>query len=239
MRNIILFEDDRRNAFLPLNYTRPVAEFRLGILTISEKWEIWLAGRVSYITTDYLSDKYPIEISDDNLVINGCLLPNQAIVQLIEDLSFNEALLYKERLIAVRLDRSQFDRLIKNEPIDHLKGSDLFGKPNVEMIDHLWDIFQKNGSQISIDFKLLTSGKKSLTLSDTNRITAAGEIFIEEGAVVEGAMINPKSGPVYIGKNAEVMEGSLIRGPFALCEHSTLKMGSKIYEGTKIGRAHV
>lgn len=235
MRNIILFEDDRRNAFLPLNYTRPVAEFRLGILTISEKWEIWLAGRVSYITTDYLSDKYPIEISDDNLVINGCLLPNQAIVQLIDDLSFNEALLYKERLIAVRLDRSQFDRLIKNEPIDHLKGSDLFGKPNVEMIDHLWDIFQKNGSQISIDFKLLTSGKKSLTLSDTNRITAAGEIFIEEGAVVEGAMINPKSGPVYIGKNAEVMEGSLIRGPFALCEHSTLKMGSKIYEGTTVG----
>lgn len=235
MRNIILFEDDRRNAFLPLNFTRPIAEFRIGILTISEKWAKWLNGQVSYITSDYLSEKFPIEISDDNYVINASLLPNQAIVQLIEDISFNEALLYKERLLAVRLDNKQFDRLINNEPIENLKGSDLYGQPNVELILQLWDIFQKNGHQIAVDFKLLTSGRMSNPISQTNTIIGSGDIFLEDGAVVEGAMINAKAGPVYIGGHAEVMEGCMIRGPFALGDHSTLKMGAKIYEDSTIG----
>jgi len=235
MRNIILFEDDRRNAFLPLNFTKPVAEFRIGILTISQKWSKWLNGSVSYITADYLSEKFPIEISDDNYVINACLLPNHAMVHLIEELSLNEALLHKDKLLAVRLDRRQFDKLVNDVPIDDLKGTDLQGQEHVDLISHLWDIFQKNGEQIKIDYKLITHGKNSAPLSKTNTVIGNGEIFLEHGAQVEAAIINTVSGPVYIGKDAQVMEGSMIRGPFSLGEHAVIKMGAKIYEETSVG----
>lgn len=235
MRNIILFEDDRRKDFLPLNFTKPVAEFRIGILTISEKWAKWLNGTISYITADYLSEKFQIEISDDNYVINACLLPNQAIVQLIEELSLNEALLFKDKLLAVRLDRRQFDKLVNDEHIDDLRGTDLQGQEQVDLISHLWDIFQKNGEQIKADFKLLSHGQKSESLSITNKVIGTGEIFLEKGASVEAAILNTVSGPVYIGKNAQVMEGSMIRGPFSLGEHAVIKMGAKIYEDSTIG----
>jgi UDP-N-acetylglucosamine diphosphorylase/glucosamine-1-phosphate N-acetyltransferase len=235
MRNIILFEDDRRKDFLPLNFTKPVAEFRIGILTISQKWAKWLNGTISYITADYLSEKFQIEISDDNYVINACLLPNPAIVQLIEELSLNEALLFKDKLLAVRLDRRQFDKLVNDEHIDDLKGTDLQGQDHVDLISHLWDIFQKNGEQIRSDFKLLTQGKHSESLSKTNTVIGNGDIFLEKGASVEAAILNTVAGPLYIGKNAQVMEGRMIRGPFSLGEQAVIKMGAKIYEDTSIG----
>ncbi|MFK7934966.1 MAG: GlmU family protein [Saprospiraceae bacterium] len=233
--NIILFDDAPiRKNLLPLTFTRPVAELRVGILTITQKWEKWLNGTVSYITEDYLAGKYAIEVADVNVVINASVLPSERLVALVEQLEMNEALLQGDELIAAKLNEKQFERLMEDEEIDELQGFDVEDTP-FNRIKHPYDIFLCNGEEIAIDFQLITKGRASQSLSPSNQIANPAHIFIEEGARVECAMLNANAGPIYIGKNAEVMEGSLIRGPFALGENSKVKMGSKIYGKTTIG----
>ncbi len=236
MKNIILFDSDIRDQLLPITYTRPVCELRIGILTIREKWEHWLKGRVSYITQDYLSEKYPISIASDNLVINGAILPDTQLCQLIQNLKFNEALLKNGELIAARLDERQFYNLMEDNDIEELEGFELEESTKLLAINHVWDIFSFNDSALRSDFTLLTKGRTSAPLSKTNQLLGdAAQLFIEEGATIECSILNTKTGPIYIGKNAEVMEGCVIRGGLALCEGSTLKIGAKIYGATTIG----
>ena len=236
MKNIILFDSDIRDQLLPITYTRPVCELRIGILTIREKWEHWLKGRVSYITQDYLSEKYPISIASDNLVINGAVLPDTQLCQLIQNLKFNEALLKNGELIAARLDERQFYNLMEDNDIEELEGFELEESTKLLAINHVWDIFSFNDSAMRSDFDMLTKGRTSAPLSKTNQLLGdASQLFIEEGATIECSILNTKTGPIYIGKNAEVMEGCVIRGGLALCEGSTLKIGAKIYGATTIG----
>jgi UDP-N-acetylglucosamine diphosphorylase/glucosamine-1-phosphate N-acetyltransferase len=236
MKNIILFDPDTRNQLLPLTYTRPVCELRIGILTIREKWAHWYNAQTSYITQDYLSEKYPIIISSDNYVINGAVLPDAELCRRIDNLKTNEAILKKGELIAARLDEKQFQNLMEDNDIEELEGFELEEDVKFLIIDHVWDIFRLNEIALKKDFDLITDGRKSAPLSKTNQIIGdASQIFLEEGAIVECAMLNVTKGPIYIGKNAEIMEGCMIRGGLALCETSTLKMGSKIYGATTIG----
>ncbi len=235
MKNIILFDPDQRDQLLPFTYTRPVCEIRIGIDTIREKWERALNGRASYITQDYLCEKYPIHISADNFIINGAVMPNKIICDLIEKLNNNEALLKDGDLVAARVDSQQFYHLMTDNDINELIGFDLEDKTFHE-IRHVWDIFQLNNVVLREDFTQLTEGRTSQPLSDTNTIIGdISLIFLEAGAIVEGSILNTKTGPIYIGKNAEIMEGCIVRGPLALCEHSILKMGAKIYGATTIG----
>jgi UDP-N-acetylglucosamine diphosphorylase/glucosamine-1-phosphate N-acetyltransferase len=235
MKNIILFDPDTRNQLLPLTYTRPVSELRVGITTISEKWAAQFGGKVSYITQDYLSDKYPIEISDDNFVINGAVLPNSKLCKLISDLNNNEAIQKDGELIAARLDRKQFQNLMEDNDIEELIGFELEETP-FDTINYSWDIFSLNDKAIRNDFEFLTQGRTSAPLSKTNQIVGdATLIFLEEGATVECSILNTKKGPIYIGKDAEIMEGCIVRGPLAMCDHSFLKMGAKIYGATTLG----
>ena len=235
MPNIILFDDDVREQLLPLTFTRPTGELRVGILTIKEKWKRHLhVDEISYITQDYLVDKYPIRIEPDNIVINGSVLPSPQLVQLILGLEPNEAILKDGELIATRLDERQFGNLINDEEIEELGGFDAEDTPFLK-INNLWDIFKINAKAIQEDFDLLTKNRFSQPISKTNRVIAPENIFLEEGAKVECAILNASNGSIYIGKNAEVMEGAMIRGGFALCENSTIKMGAKIYGATTIG----
>lgn len=235
MKNIILFDPDQRDKLLPLTYTRPVCEIRIGIDTIREKWERALNGRASYITQDYLSEKYPIHIGADNFIINGAVLPNDTLCDLIGKLNNNEALLKDGDLIAARVDSEQFYHLMTDNDINELIGFDLEDK-NFHEIQNVWDIFQLNRTVLAEDFEKLTAGRTSQPLSDTNKVVGdTAQIFLEEGAVVECAILNTKAGPIYIGKNSEIMEGCIVRGPLALCENSILKMGAKIYGATTIG----
>ena len=235
MANIILYDDDVRENLLPLTFTRPVGEIRVGILTVREKWERYLkVDSISHITQDYLIDKFPIHIEDDNIVINGSVLPSPQLVQLILGMSPNEALLKNGELIATRLDEQQFGHLISNEEIDELAGFDIVNTPFLK-VNNLWDIFKINGEAIREDFALLTKNRISHPISDTNQVIAPENVFIEEGAQVECAILNASAGPIFIGKNAVVMEGAMIRGPFALGESSTIKMGAKIYGDTTVG----
>ena len=235
MRNVILFDDEGRDKLLPLVYTKPTCELRCGILTIREKWEIYLNASVSYITQEYLIEKYPIEVSNENLLINGTLLPNPGIAKLIMGLNENEAILCEGELLAARLNRKQFNLLNSEEPINEINGIEIKKNDGYTKIYNLWDIFQVNGDQIRADFELLTKNRKSSSLSDTNRVIGKHAVFVEEGANVECAILNTSEGPIYIGKDSEVMEGSIIRGPFALCDHGVVKMGAKIYSNTTLG----
>lgn len=230
--NYILFDDNSRDNLLPLTFTRPVADIRIGILTIREKWERWLNTKVSSQTQDYLSKKYPSEfaIDTDNVWISGSLCPNSKFVEEIKTLQPGQALMAGNTVLAINSgDNKSFDK-------NAAEGFTKFESHSKTLrIEHLWDIFSKNGEALASDFELLTAGRKSLALSPTNQVIGIENIFVEEGAKVECAILNASTGPIYIGKDAEIMEGSIVRGPFALCEHSALKLGTKIYGPTTIG----
>ena len=232
--NVILFDDDLRDHLLPLTFTRPIGELRIGILTIREKWEKWLNAEISYITQDYLSEKYPIKISDENFVISGSALPSDHLCRLITQLDPNEALLQNGELIAARLNRSQFNSLIKEEEIEELEGFDLGDTPFIRLRG-LWDFFVQNDQAIREDFKLITKDRVSQAIPSSNQVINKEDIFLEEGAVVQCAVLNASTGPIYIGKNAEIMEGSVIRGSLALGDHSKIKLGTKVYGATTLG----
>ena len=234
MKNIILFDSDGRNRLLPFTFIRPVGELRVGILTIREKWEKWMGGKVSYITQDYLSDKYPIHIESENYLINAGALPSVQLVKLIEQLEMNEALLSNEELIATKLNETQFGKLINNEEFDELTGYDLAGT-DFRLIDKLPDLYAFNEAEIQSDFELITKNRTSEPISSTNTVLGTHPVFLEKGAKVEASTLNASNGPIYIGADAEVMEGCMVRGSFALCEHGVLKMGAKIYGGTTVG----
>ena len=226
--NYILFDGTVRNQLLPFTYTRPVADIRVGILTIREKWEKYLGFTTTTITEDYLSEKYPMVELEHNVMINASFLPDAALVQQIKTLSEKQAIFFNDEIIAFYTTEDQ-------ETVD-FDTYEIIEYTNTPMrIAHTWDIFKLNGEAIAADFELLTKGRTSAPLSNTNTVLGAEHVFVEPGAKIECAILNATTGPIYIGENAEVMEGSVVRGPFALCEHATLKLAAKIYGPTTIG----
>ncbi len=229
--NYILFDSSRRKNLLPLVFTRPVADIRIGILTIREKWEHYLEAETSTLTESYLSKKFPLRKEKDNLLINASILPTDALVKAIQLLKPGQSLSKDNFVVALRLKAEDIDKMPGDKNLNEVQTKLEFLKVN-----NTWDIFAKNDQAIREDFKLLTEGRKSAPLSESNFVRGdKHNIFLEEGATVEFAFINAENGPVYIGKNAEVMEGSKVRGPFSLGEHATLKMDAKIYGATTVG----
>jgi UDP-N-acetylglucosamine diphosphorylase/glucosamine-1-phosphate N-acetyltransferase len=226
--NYILFDGASRNNLLPFTFTRPVADIRVGILTIREKWETYLDSKTTTVTEDYLSDKYPMVELEENVMINASYLPNLELIEMVKDLKENQAIFKDEDVVAFFSKDSQED--INFDTYEALEFSG-----DLIKIVHTWDIFSKNGEAIQEDFDLLTNGRRSQSIPASNNIIAPENIFIEEGAKLEFATLNASGGPIYIGKNSEIMEGSIIRGPFALCEGAGVKLGAKIYGPTTVG----
>ena len=226
--NYILFDGPSRNNLLPFTFTRPVADIRVGILTSREKWETFLCYTTTTITEEYLSDKYPMVEMDENVMINASYLPNNELVEMIKNLTENQAIFKGEDVIAFFTKDAQ-------EDIDFAAFEAIEFNEDVIKIEHTWDIFSKNGMALEEDYELLTRGRVSQPIPSSNNVIAAQNIFLEEGAKLEFTTLNASSGPIYIGKDAEIMEGSIIRGPFALCEHATVKLGAKIYGPTTVG----
>ncbi|MFP4025903.1 MAG: GlmU family protein [Thiohalospira sp.] len=230
--NYILFDDKSWQNLLPLTFTRPVCEIRAGILTIKEKWEKFLNTTVSYKTQEYLTEKFPIKTESENILINGSVIPNKDLIEKIQNLDQGKALVANNKLLAVKIDQNKIQDFNSFQ-------TENFEKENFSSdfisIEWPWDIFKLNEVNIKADFGLITKNRKSQQISKSNNFLAEENIFIEEGAKVEFATLNASSGPIYIGKEAEIMEGSIVRGPFALCEHAVLKMAAKIYGPTTIG----
>ena len=225
MRNVILFDDPAvRLDLLPLTYTRPVALLRHGICTLREKWERAIPGSFSYRTEDYLSVKYPINVVDDStdLYIAAHIHPDAQLVGAILALKPGESLTLGGDMIA--------SCGLPQGPAVPYAG------PAPRAVRQIWDLFMDNDAALRDDFAALTAGRESQPLSDScTLIGDPSQLFIEPGATVEGAVINVKKGPVYIGRDAEVMEGACMRGPIALCEHAVVNMGGKIYGATTLG----
>lgn len=238
--NYIFFDDKDRNHLLPLTYTRPASDLRCGILNFREKWQSYFSNSFSFLTTKYLRKKYQFEVSESNLFINPLVFPNAEIIEKINSLKNNQALICSENQDVIAFLVSK-DFAEKFNDIDFICIHDITDLELSEIsIEYLklkrtWEIFSFNNFAIEQDFNLLTKNRKSEKLSLTNRFVCEENIFIEEGARVEFATINAKNSKVYIGKNAEIMENASIRGSLALCENSELKMGAKIYGATTIG----
>ena len=225
--NYILFDGEHRDALLPFTYTRPVADIRIGILTIREKWELFLGSTTTTVTEDYLSEKHPMVEMEHNIMINASYTPNEALVHQIKNLKENQAVYDGETMVAFfSLEDQEID-------IDSLEVFQCEGE--FLKVETTWDIFSKNGAAIKADFRLLTDERTSAPIPENTVAFNPEAIFIEEGAKLPLCVLNATDGPIYIGKNAEIMEGSMVRGPFALCEGSTLKMGTKIYGPTTVG----
>ena len=226
--NYILFDGSARNQLLPFTYTRPVADIRVGILTIREKWEKMLGFTTSTVTEDYLIDKFPMIEMEQNIFINASVLPTKHLVSLIQNLSENKALFIDDEPLAFF---AKEDQEIDFETFDVLQ----YTNDDILRIENTWNIFKLNGEAIKRDFKLLTTDRESQLIPEMTVSFNKDQIFIEEGAVLPLCSLNANDGPIYIGKDSEIMEGSMIRGPFALCENATIKMGAKIYGATTIG----
>ena len=225
--NYILFDGEHRDALLPFTYTRPVADIRIGILTIREKWELSLGATTTTVTEDYLSDKYPIVEMEQNVMINASYLPSKVLVTQIKNLKENQAIYDGDTMVAFF---SLEDQEIDVNSLEVLQSEE----PPLK-VETTWDIFSKNGAAIQADFNLITAERTSASIPEKTVAFNPEAIFIEEGAKLPLCVLNATDGPIYIGKNSEIMEGSMVRGPFALCEGSTLKMGTKIYGPTTVG----
>ena len=232
--NIILFDEkDNWKDLLPISFTRPIADICVGISTIREKWERFFPNdNISYLPVDYLQVKFAPVYCDDNIFIASNVLPSAETVAVVKNLNIGDAVMADGKIFAFRGEKDDFEKG------NYVRTAEVTG---VCAIKWLYDIFLMNDAELKVDFKAITEGRQSAPLSDTCTIVGPREfdgmpsIFLEEGASVEGAMLNANGGPIYIGKDAVVMEGSCIRGSFAACEHAQVNMGAKVYGATTLG----
>lgn len=227
--NLILFDHPTfRQNLLPFTFTRPVAAIRTGILTIAEKWQKHLNVTASFSTEAYLTTKFKLQLTEDNFWVNGAVCPTASLVDAIKKLPLGGAIRKDSMILAVRTPDDEVPEVILGPVIE-------FTEP-VTIIDEVWKIYQHNGEQIRVDFQLLTKGRKSQPITDIHTRTYAPEnIFIEEGVSIRAALLNAENGPIYLGKNSQLHEGAIIKGPFALCEGSHVNMGAKVRGDTTLG----
>ena len=242
MPNFILADDSTWQNLLPLTFTCPVSEIRAGITTIKEKWEHHLGKPVSYLTENYLREKYkPVFITgQSNIWINSSLIASEELVMEIKHLRPGSSLFKGDTLIALNTgnkkitsfpspsSEAKVNRKKAEEFKTEWKGEEIF------KINRCWDIFTGNGECIKQDFKELKAGKISEKYLHNNKFTG-NKVYIEKGAKITGAWLNSSEGPIYIGKDAEIMENSVLYGPLAICEGAVVKAGTRIYGPTTIG----
>lgn len=226
--NYILFDGPVRNALLPFTFTRPVADILVGIMTIRQKWEKYLGSTITTITEEYLSEKFPMVEMEENVMINAAYLPNDTLAEMVSNLTENQAIFKGEDVIAFFANENQ-------EEVDFDSYEIIQYNEDCITIENTWDIFSKNDAAIRQDFKYLTEDRTSQPIPKSVNVIAPENIFIEEGAKLEFVTLNASNGPIYIGKNTEIMEGTVIRGPFALCENAMVKMSAKVYGATTVG----
>lgn len=237
--NTILFDDNAWEQLLPLTLTKPVAHLRIGISTIAEKWQHLLDAfpeEISYLTQDYLSIKYKLRLEEDNLFLNGSVVPNVPLLQQIQKLLPGQGLIRDKKLIAFRSAQKSLEvlhKMIKN-PSQYLILTSYTN--DFLKIQFPWDIFTHNSYVIKEDFKSLTAGLNTDDIPLLNTIIGnEDDLFIETEEEIEGVFFNTKNGPIYVGSGVKILEGSMLRGPLAICENAVVKMGAKIYGGTTIG----
>lgn len=218
---IALHDNGLHRRFAPLTLSRPVGDLRMGILTNHERWERLVPGAtVGFVTEEYLHAKFQ-QIDSPDWIVNAAVIPTKELIQAAQSLEEGEQLASQGTWLVQRGSAAQKTRNFEGDLV---------------VLAHRWDLYTANHRVLAADFTLLTTGRTSQTLSNSNRVIGDPSlVFLEPGARVEAAVLNTTDGPIYLGEDAEIMEGSLIRGPFALCAHAGVKMGAKIYGATTVG----
>ncbi len=230
----ILFDSADRDRLLPFTHTRPVADIRCGILTMRERWELLLGKTTSSLTEPYLSKVYPAIESEDDLYINGAVFATNALLDAVNALPMGKALIKDGVIIATRLATSGYSVSELHERVATLALIEFGGQ--VYYLKNVWDIFSLNDRALRDDFALITNGRQSAAVPEGVTVTGKENLFIEEGAnIYAGCILNAAAGPIYIAKDTEILEGAMMRGPIAICEHAVVKMGAKLYGATTIG----
>ncbi|MBI1780482.1 MAG: glucose-1-phosphate thymidylyltransferase, partial [Sphingobacteriales bacterium] len=230
--NLVLFDTSQRKLLYPFTLTRPVADIRVGIFTIREFWERYFQLTSFTITEQYLQEKFPNTTTNTVILVNSSLLPNEEFFSLLIELKDDEAIVDGENVLAAKTSS------YNNWQVDDIQLEKFSTHKRVGSADYLlypWQIFQLNDAAIKYDYDVITMGRTSASVSPTNHLINPDKIFAEEGAKLQHAILNAEKGPIYIGKNCEIMEGSIIRGPFAMLDGSVVKMGTKIYGATVLG----
>jgi len=233
--NIILFDDPTtKQQLLPFTFTRPVADIRAGILTIKEKWEKQLPADYSWLTEQYLAEKFPCKNEKDSVYLHGAVLPDHELIDAIKKLKKDHALFAGDQLIAFRGNASNLHDLVERASHSSVENDQLSVAPRI--VQHPWQIFSENGANIRQDFDLITKGRKSQPVTDKyTAVYAPQNIFIEENVSVKASVLNAENGPIYIGANCEIGENSVIRGNNAICENTALSIGTQIRGDSTIG----
>ena len=234
IQHIVLFDGNQRNHLLPLTATRAVADIRIGILTIKEKWEKYLNIKTDVLTQDYLQPKYSFNQNENTVFINANVLPTIQLVEEIKSLKSETALIINETTIAFQTNQ-QINSINNFATAFNQLNFQISTISNLQILSNPWNIFSWNGQEIKNDILLLGLKPNPEKLSSTNTLLG-NEIYIEDGVSCECSVLNAKDGPIYLGKDSEIMEGCTVRGPFALGEHASLKMQAKIYGDTTIGK---
>ncbi len=235
--NYILFDDTvGRVHLLPLTFTRPIGMIRVGIVTIVEKWQHFLHTTPSILTESYLQTRFSAQFSADNLYINGSVCPDTNLIEAIQNLQPDQKLLYNKELIAVRTSQTLQTPTELSAFADSVIQTTCHYTLPITQIRNLCDIFVYTGAQIQADYQWLTANRTSAAITDTHTVVYnPKDVFLEEGVQTRACILNAETGPIYLGKGAEIQEGSLIRGPFALGEQSVVAMGSKIRGDSTVG----
>lgn len=211
---------------LPLTYTRPVADLRVGILKIHEKWAAQLGINASFYRTERYLEGLFLTPTEKSLCILGAWLPTTRSIEAILSLKENQALMLGDQLLAGYFH--------PDEAFEAGSRSILMIE-EAELVRYPWDLFRLNRQEIRRDYALLTRGRKSQPVYDPHTKTYGEQIFLEEGVRLRSVTLNAENGPIYLDKDTEIQEGSVIRGPFALCHDSVVNMGTKIRGDSTIG----
>lgn len=216
---VVLYDTIERRKLFPLTYTRAVADIRIGILTLKEWWEKLSSQEVFVKTEDYLSPLYPAIPEGDHIYIDASAIPTPEMLAKVMNLNRDQVVRDEKGLVAWRGSTA----------------GDTVNIPVVKRIVYPWQIFQWNDEILREQFRLFSKDKFGVQTAESTHVINASEVFIEDGCVIEHAVLNASTGPIYIGKNVTIMEGAFIRGPFAVGEGSVVKMGAKIYGATTAG----
>lgn len=235
--NIVLYDyKEMREALLPLTFTRPVGKILVGLQTLGDKWKAHLGGRYSFLTVPYLESKFPLQLDEQNLLINAAVCPDAALAEVVGNLEQNHCLVYGDIFIACHCSHEKL-LAIKDEGLSTETFTKVvYDQSSPVIIDRPWKIFANNAGQIKSDFDLLTKNRSSFGVKDKHTIVyGADNVFVEEGVDIKAAIINAEPGPVYIGKDCQIHEGAKIKGPFGILEGSNLNMGAKVRNGSTVG----
>jgi UDP-N-acetylglucosamine diphosphorylase/glucosamine-1-phosphate N-acetyltransferase len=216
---VVLFDTIERRKLFPLTYTRATADIRIGILTLKEWWEKLLEQEVYVRTEEYLMPLYHNVPPGDHICVDASAIPTPALIEKIQALKAGQSIHDEKGLIAYHTsDRGDIQTI-----------------GDIKRLCYPWQVFQWNDEILRAQFKMFTKDKFGVQTAESTHVINASEVFIEDGCVIEHAVLNASEGPIYIGKNVTIMEGSFIRGPFAIGDNSVVKMATRVYGATTIG----